>query len=51
MSSGDNEAGAPDAAGQPAGEKEECGWCKWMKAGGCKAEFEVRTGTRGEAGP
>mmetsp|Transcript_6613 Transcript_6613/g.11258 ORF Transcript_6613/g.11258 Transcript_6613/m.11258 type:complete len:142 (-) Transcript_6613:276-701(-) len=19
----------------------ECGWCKWMKAGGCKSEFEV----------
>ncbi|GAX74155.1 hypothetical protein CEUSTIGMA_g1604.t1 [Chlamydomonas eustigma] len=19
--------------------KEECGWCKWMKAGGCAAEF------------
>lgn len=23
-------------------DKEECGWCKWMKAGGCKAQFEVR---------
>ena len=22
--------------------KEECGWCKWMKAGGCSAEFTVR---------
>jgi len=23
--------------------KEECGWCKWMKAGGCSKEFTVRT--------
>mmetsp|Transcript_12591 Transcript_12591/g.27201 ORF Transcript_12591/g.27201 Transcript_12591/m.27201 type:complete len:150 (+) Transcript_12591:52-501(+) len=22
-------------------DKEECGWCRWMKAGACKAEFEV----------
>ena len=22
-------------------EEEECGWCKWMKGGGCKAQFEV----------
>mmetsp|Transcript_11849 Transcript_11849/g.21269 ORF Transcript_11849/g.21269 Transcript_11849/m.21269 type:complete len:116 (-) Transcript_11849:57-404(-) len=22
-------------------DKEECGWCKWMKAGGCRAEFQV----------
>ncbi|GFR50513.1 hypothetical protein Agub_g12780, partial [Astrephomene gubernaculifera] len=21
--------------------EEECGWCKWMKAGGCKDEFQV----------
>lgn len=23
-------------------DKEECGWCRWMKGGGCKDEFEVR---------
>ncbi|GIL76214.1 hypothetical protein Vretimale_5811 [Volvox reticuliferus] len=22
-------------------DEEECGWCRWMKAGGCKAEFQV----------
>lgn len=24
-------------------EKEECGWCKWMKGGECKPEFVVST--------
>ncbi|KAG2493759.1 hypothetical protein HYH03_007981 [Edaphochlamys debaryana] len=22
-------------------DEEECGWCKWMKAGGCKEPFQV----------
>ncbi len=30
--SGDAENGEDD---------EECGWCRWMKAGGCKADFQV----------
>ena len=29
------------AEDQAAEEKQECGWCKWMKAGGCGAEFQV----------
>ncbi|KAG2447504.1 hypothetical protein HYH02_007429 [Chlamydomonas schloesseri] len=30
------------AGEQPEGEEEEeCGWCKWMKAGGCKEPFQV----------
>lgn len=34
-----NEAASAAEAQQP---EEECGWCKWMKAGGCKEQFEVR---------
>jgi hypothetical protein len=22
-------------------DQEECGWCRWMKAGGCKEQFDV----------
>jgi len=38
-------AGSNAGAAAPVGDekqgKEECGWCKWMKAGGCSEEFEV----------
>ncbi|KAF5830034.1 GCK domain-containing protein [Dunaliella salina] len=27
--------------GQKEEDKEECSWCRWMKAGGCKSQFEV----------
>ncbi|KAG2425769.1 hypothetical protein HXX76_013394 [Chlamydomonas incerta] len=33
----------PSGAGEQKGEEdeEECGWCKWMKGGGCKDSFQV----------
>mmetsp|Transcript_2602 Transcript_2602/g.5980 ORF Transcript_2602/g.5980 Transcript_2602/m.5980 type:complete len:117 (-) Transcript_2602:643-993(-) len=27
--------------GEKEQDKEECSWCRWMKAGGCKSQFEV----------
>lgn len=32
------EASSP---GQKKREKKDCSWCKWMKAGGCRQEFEA----------
>jgi len=29
--------GKGEGEGEP-----ECGWCRWMKAGGCKSQFEVQ---------
>lgn len=36
------EAAAGGAAKAPGDDKEECAWCKFMKAGGCGGPFEVR---------
>jgi hypothetical protein len=43
--------GPDDVPGSPGGrapatkedDKEECAWCKYMKAGGCRDPFEVRS--------
>ncbi len=35
----ESSASAEDQGGD---DPNECGWCRWMKGGGCKAEFEAR---------
>lgn len=55
-SSDPHQSSAGRAAPQPAArdssepstsrKPKECSWCKWMKAGGCGQEFEVRNGAQ-----
>lgn len=40
-SAGGTGRAGPEVEGKEEEDKEECGWCKWMKAGGCADEFEV----------